>query len=72
MIQMQIDMRQICLVMLAVSIPLLALAAASRTAEMIYAVAATTIIQMVAIALACLVISARKLLAAKSPLEPSR
>jgi hypothetical protein len=69
---MQIHVRQICLIMLAVSIPLLALAAASRSAEVIYAVAATTVIQMVAIALAGLVITAQKRLAAKSPQEPSR
>jgi hypothetical protein len=68
----QIDVRLICLVMLAVSIPLLALGAASKSAELIYAVAATTIIQTVAIAFSGVVIAARRKLAAKSPLESSR
>jgi hypothetical protein len=57
----EIQVRQICIVMLVVSIPLLALAAASRSAEVIYAVGATTVIQMVAITLAGLVIAARRL-----------
>jgi hypothetical protein len=47
----QIDVRRICLIMLVVSIPLLALAA-SRSAEAIYAVAVTTVAQMVALGLA--------------------
>ena len=68
----QIDVRQICLIMLAVSIPLLAIAAASRSAEVIYPVAATTIIQMVAVALAAVVIAGRKKLASKSPLNQPR
>ena len=68
----EIDVRRICLVMLVVSIPLLALAAATRSAEVIYAVGATTVIQMVAITLAGLVIAARQRLAAKRRFEPSR
>ena len=68
----QIHVRQICLIMLAVSIPLLALAAASRSAEVIYAVAATTIIQMVAIAFAAVVMAGRKKLPSKSPLNQPR
>jgi hypothetical protein len=68
----EIQVRQICFVMFLVSIPLLALAAASRSPEVIYAVAATTVIQIVAITLAGLVIAARKRLTAKRRLGPSR
>jgi hypothetical protein len=68
----EIDARRICLVMLVVSVPLLALAAASRSVEVNYAVAVTTVIQMVAIGLAGIVIAQRKRLAAIRRLEPSR
>jgi hypothetical protein len=67
----EIDVRRICIVMLVVSIPLLALAAA-RSAEAIYAVAVTTVVQMVAIGLAGIVIAQGKRLAAKRRLEPAR
>jgi len=68
----EIQVRQICIVMCVVSIPLLALAAASRSAEVIYAVAATTVIQMVALTLAGIALAARKRKVAKRRLQPSR
>jgi hypothetical protein len=67
----EIDVRRICLVMLVVSIPLLALAVA-RSAEVIYAVLVTTVVQMVAIGLAGIVIAQRNRLAAKRRLDPAR
>jgi hypothetical protein len=68
----EIQVRQICFVMFLVSIPLLALAAASRSPVVIYAVAATTVIQMVAITLAGLSVAGRKRLTAERRLGPSR
>jgi hypothetical protein len=51
----EIDVRRICLDMLVVSVPLLALAAASRSVGAIYAVGVTTVIQTVAIGVAGIV-----------------
>jgi hypothetical protein len=67
----EIDVRRICIVMLVVSIPLLALAAA-RSAEVIYAVAVTTVVQMVAIGLAGIVVAEGKRLVAKRRPKPAR
>lgn len=68
----EIQVRQICIIMFVVSIPLLALAATTRSAEVIYAVGATSVVQMVAITLVGTVIAARKRLAAKRRPQPSR
>jgi hypothetical protein len=68
----EIDVRRICLVMLLASIPLLAFGAGLRSPDVIYAIVATTVVQMVAIALVGVVIAARKRLTARTYLEPSR
>jgi hypothetical protein len=59
----QIAAWRACFVMLLVSIPLMAIAAASRSATIVYAVAVTTVIQMVAIGLTGIVVGTRKSLA---------
>jgi len=68
----EIQVRQICIIMFVISIPLLALAATTRSAEVIYTVAVTSVVQMVAVTLVGTVIAARTPLAAKRRSRPSR